>query len=80
MFNPGRCPGLSHFAPLGRRKEGTGKAITEGAFYLLLLRGCGPSGVGGILWDTGGVASLNPRLMAVIPPGWGREERMKDEG
>ena len=45
------------------------------------LRGCDPSGVGGILWDTGGVASLNPRLMAGIPPGWGRgEERMKDEG
>ena len=54
----------------GRWREGTGKAITEGAFYLLLLRGCDPSGVGGILWDTGGVASLNPRLMAVIPPGW----------
>ena len=27
-------------------------------------------GVAGLLLDTGGVASLNPRLIAGIPPGW----------
>ena len=72
----------------GSEREGTGKAITEGAFYRLSLRGCeaarlrgcDPSWVGGILLDTGGVASLNPRLMAVIPPGWVWRERMGEMG
>ena len=32
---------------------------------------CDPSGIGGEADATGGVASLNPRLRAAIPPGWG---------
>jgi len=63
--------GVAGFSGLSEPGYNGGRAVGEGV-----------AGGGGVLWVTGGVArcSLNPRLMAGIPPGWSalRDERRID--
>ena len=50
--------------------NGEGEGNTDLVFFCLRRGAVTPAGVGGLLLDTGGVAPLNPRLSAGIPPGW----------